>query len=502
MIYHLISSKDSYITNKVIGGTRRATASNVGYASTIDLFKLHNESSMKGETGDIQELSRGLLYFDLDALETALASKVAKTDSTLKIELVLKDIQGTQVAPSSFDLQLFPLKQGFDEGIGTDIIGFTELDATNWVSSSLGVKWNDTDTSGVGSIWDAAGGYWNILWKDVHADGYVAKQTFEKGYEDLRMDITSYVKDYWNEDTDTGGATVTNNGWILKFDSTKETDSKTYFVKRFASRHSKNKFIVPRIEVSWEEYILDDRLDFETGKANDLYVKNFSNGVPAAYTEDLSSTALTCTLTTGSFSTSATTAAPQSIAGISQTGVYKVSVPSISATHSELVDHLNVSGSITLQEKWTIDSRLVYSGSINLKKQSSVASTQPRNLRIAVHDVETSYDRSEYPVIRLFVEDRDKTMKSVRQLVELKSMKLEKMYYQIKDANSGVIIIPFSDKLSTPTEYTRLSADENGMYFSFPASICPHGRTYTVDVAYYDYGHRRVHESNIAFKVT
>ena len=492
MIYHLTSSKDAYITNKVIGGTRRATTANVGYASTIDLFKLHNESSMKGETGDIQELSRGLLYFDLDSLQTSLAAKVATTDASFKVELVLKDIQGTQVAPSQFDLQLYPLQQTFEEGLGTDVIGFTELDAANWISSSLGVRWNSGD---------ATGGWWNTLWTGVHADGYVAKQTFVKGYEDLRMDITSYVKDYWDNATDSGNATVTNNGWILKFNSTKETDAKTYFVKRFASRHSKNKFIIPRIEVSWSDYVLDDRLDFETDKANDLYIKNFSNGIATAYSENLSSTPLTCTLTTGSFSTSATTVAPESVSGITQVGMYKVNMPLIQATNDLLVEHLNTSGSITLQERWTIATRLVYSGSLELKRQTSSASTQPRNLRIAVKEVEASYDRSEYPIIRLFIEDRNASMRAVRQLIELKSLKLEKVYYRIKDANNGIIIIPFSDTLSTPTEYTRLSADEQGMYFSFPASVCPHGKTYTVDIAYYDYGQRRVHESNIAFKV-
>ena len=75
------------------------------------------------------------------------------------------------------------------------------------------------------------------------------------------------------------------------------------------------------------------------------------------------------------------------------------------------------------------------------------------------------------------------------------------MYYQIKDANNGNVIVPFSDTLSTPTEYTRLSVDEEGPYFSFPASICPYGKTYTVDISYYDFGKRRVHETNVAFKV-
>ena len=262
MIHHLTCSKDTYITNKVIAGTRRATDANVGYASTIDLFKLHNESSMKDETGDIQEISRGLLEFDLDQLKSDLSTLVDTAESTLKIELVIKDVQGTQVAPSGFALQLYPLKQSFDEGLGNDVIGFSELQAANWTSGSLSVKWNDTDTSDSGS-WNAPGGWWDTTWTTVHSDGYIATQTFAKGYEDLRMDITSWVKAYWDaSDTD-----VTNNyGWILKFDSTKETDSKTYFVKRFASRHSKNKYIVPRIETSWSSYTIDDRLDLRRVK--------------------------------------------------------------------------------------------------------------------------------------------------------------------------------------------------------------------------------------------
>ena len=498
MIHHLTCSKDTYITNKVIAGTRRATDANVGFASTIDLFKLHNESSMKDETGDIQEISRGLLHFDLDQLKTDLSTLVDTAESTLKIELVIKDVQGTQVAPSAFALQLYPLKQAFDEGLGNDVIGFSELQAANWTSGSLSVKWNDTDTSDSGS-WNAPGGWWDTTWTTVHSDGYIAAQTFAKGYEDLRMDITTWVKAYWDEsDTD-----VTNNyGWILKFDSTKETDSKSYFVKRFASRHSKNKYIVPRIETSWSSYTIDDRLDFETGKTNDLYLRNFSSNAAASFTQNLSTYPLTCTLSFGNYSNTATTTSVESAAGISQTGLYKVTMSAIDAEDPSLAPHLLASGSITMQERWTIDSTLVYTGSIDVKKPYSLASASPRNLRIAVRNLESSYTRKENPVIRFFIEDRNRTLRAVRGPIDLKSIKLEKMYYQIKDANNGNIIIPFSDTLSTATEYTRLSVDQEGPYFSFPASIFPYGKTYTIDIAYYDFGQRRVHETNVAFKVT
>ena len=85
MIFHHTGSKDAYITNKIIAGVRRATDGNTGYASTIDIFKLHNESQLAGSSGDIQEVSRGLLYFNLSELKTIIETKASSTDSSLKI---------------------------------------------------------------------------------------------------------------------------------------------------------------------------------------------------------------------------------------------------------------------------------------------------------------------------------------------------------------------------------------------------------------------------------
>ena len=39
------SSKDTYITNKVIDNSFTASDANVGKAGTLDLFKLYNESN-------------------------------------------------------------------------------------------------------------------------------------------------------------------------------------------------------------------------------------------------------------------------------------------------------------------------------------------------------------------------------------------------------------------------------------------------------------------------
>ena len=59
------ASKDTYITNKIINSSTRATDANLGAASTLDLFKLYDETKITGETSP-RELSRALIKFQLD----------------------------------------------------------------------------------------------------------------------------------------------------------------------------------------------------------------------------------------------------------------------------------------------------------------------------------------------------------------------------------------------------------------------------------------------------
>ena len=290
MIYHHTGSKDTYITNKIVANVRRATGGNVGYASTIDMFKLYGENALKGfkgscDTGsgpvdmdeeanctgtwdnNLIEKSRGLLYFDLDTLKTEIETKVDVNDASLKINLVLKDIQGPQVAPSNFTLEVWQLSSDWEEGIGDDISSFSNIQATNWLSSSLG------------TLWSAEGGDVVASWEknDATPMTYVGRQTFDSGWEDLEIDVTDWAQAYWN----TGNATVVNNYGLLLRYTTEEDDEKSYFVKRFASRHTRNPFLRPRLEVSWENYHLDDRLDFQTNTTNNISVRNFSKGDPS-----------------------------------------------------------------------------------------------------------------------------------------------------------------------------------------------------------------------------
>ena len=60
------ASKDNYITNKIISTSLSASDANVGQASTLDLFKLYNETPFSGYTGSFDapvEYSRILVAF-------------------------------------------------------------------------------------------------------------------------------------------------------------------------------------------------------------------------------------------------------------------------------------------------------------------------------------------------------------------------------------------------------------------------------------------------------
>lgn len=505
MIFHHTGSKDTYITNKIVNGVARAEGANVGYASTVDLFKLYGETTLAGVSGictiddvdytdkteqecstaggtwepNLTELSRGLIYFDLDQLKSEIESMVA-IDGSMTIKLQYSDVQGTQVAPQAYSLELCPLNVEFDEGIGDNVVTLGDSYATNWLQ-------NTSET-----LWTTPGGGDNI-------GPVIATQYFDSGYENLDMDITSWVQSHW-----ANPVTVPNNGWMLKFIDAEESNKKTYFVKRFSSRHTRNPMLRPKLVVQWDSYHIDDRLDFSSNSANTLSVKNYSKG-------DLSSVdnAPTVTLSRGTWSKVIASSEVVS-AGITQGGFYEATVPvlDLQGDDNALLSDLEASGSILLQEQWNYDdnsdpanSVLLYSGSLDLKWSNASVSSMPKEYRFTIINANSTYTHGEIPTIRLFVREKNLANEPVRIPIQLKSQIIRKAYFQIKDTNKLNVLVPFSDKLDTPDESTRISSDGDGMYFNFPVSVLPRGRTYSIDIAYYDRGIRRVWESNLAFKV-
>ena len=469
MIHHQEIQKDTYITDKIVGSVRRSTDANLGHASTLDLFKLWNESNMKGEASPILERSHILIKADLDELKANLEQKLDLADSSLKIKLVLKDIQGTQIAPSGFSIDLIQLEQDWQEGEGKDIATLADVMPCNWLSST-----GDT-------LWENPGGLSDL-------PTIIESSFFEKGNEDLSIDITNWVKSVWNND-------ILNHGWLIKFSQAQDTDEYSYFVKRFASRHTRNPYNKPKLIVSWDDYHEDDRLQFETSTQNILTIRHYVKGDLKILDN------VTSTLTYGDWILSGSVS-QVSIGGILQEGWYQAAYRGIeiySDADSLLRSDLLSEGEISLTESWYSNNALWYQTSVRLKRNLVTTNEKPRDYRFSLTSMKEKYTHSETPVARLFVRDTREDNDPVRVPYELPSKRVERAYYRIKDyGNQKEPIVDFSYPYD---DSTRISADGDGMYFKFPVDLLPHGRTFTIDVLYFDRGKSYIWESNLPFTI-
>jgi hypothetical protein len=68
------------------------------------------------------------------------------------------------------------------------------------------------------------------------------------------------------------------------------------------------------------------------------------------------------------------------------------------------------------------------------------------------------------------------------------------MYYRVRDASSGDIIIPFEKSNNS----TLCSTDSNGMYFDIYMDTLSPGRVYTIDFEITENGNTQLFEGDAA----
>ena len=257
-MYRILSaSKDTYITNKIINGTFRATDANVGQGGTLDLFKIYDETSLSGSADPQTEISRMLLKFNVDEISQMQSEgKIDINSENFKCIVKLHDVYGGQTTPENYSLILFPLSQSFDEGLGYDVSAFSDIGSCNYVTASF--------SRGTATVWNLPGamasgslGSENI---DVIVSGTLSgpsgtsnyslspEQYFESGEENLSIDVTRII-------SGTISNQIPDHGFLIGFSGSYENNQKTYFVKRFASRNSSNTAIRPKLVVKYDDSI-------------------------------------------------------------------------------------------------------------------------------------------------------------------------------------------------------------------------------------------------------
>ena len=204
------------------------------------------------DTTRLQSLYTGGTYTDLTKLTHTL--RMTNTIS-LDDEFINGMYDGMQNA-SSFDLIAFKINQDWDAGVGYDysipavMIGDPAYSEgpSNWYSAQTGVAW--TNGNGVYS-----GSPTGIT---------ISTQHFDKGNEDIEMDITSYVNGILTGDTNFGLGLAFASGFEQL--NTLNPQYVAFFTNNTQS------FFEPYIETIYNNHIQDDRNNFFLDKPSKLYL--------------------------------------------------------------------------------------------------------------------------------------------------------------------------------------------------------------------------------------
>ena len=520
MYYIITASLDTYITDKIIDNRFRARDANVGEAGTVDLFKLYDESVwISGSTkitGSVTEDSKGLIKFDLGAINSLTASSLDLNSSNFQAKLKMFDIMAGQATPSNYSLILYPLSQSFSEGIGRDVASFSDLDVSNYITASINngspVLWHLSGANSGGELGDEELDY--IEYATATSPGFQSyvdfgfPQYFKNGNENLEIDVTTFVSSALAEQ-------IPNHGFILSFSGSNATDKKSRFVKRFASRHSSNPFLVPQLHVSWDDSVTDNHKDFVFDHSGSLFLRNYVRGVPANILSGTSATEITgdecMTLKIQVQDFSKTFDVDQHLAGTDNSsidGLYSSSFAvstfdstEVNASGEVISDLIQKSGSVTFDTYWiSIDETIgFHTGTLVVEPtRKSSFKKQPSDLIFRFINLETEYNKEDEVYISVFVEDFSKEDKVYKIPYSKESISLSQVYYRVRELKSNRVVIPFDDK----KESTKISSDDNGLSFYFRMSSLPKGFVYAFDLLVKDYGENRIYnEASGRFKV-
>lgn len=474
------ADKDTYITNKFVNGISKVSSS-VGYASTIDLFKLKNVT--KAASGTI-ELSRALIHFDISNLiEMHQNGLIDVNHSSFKSYVKLSDVYGGQTTPSNFELVLSPLSRSFDEGVGKDIVYLSDYDAANFLTSSYSQGLWNLSGAGFGAPLGYVGG------SDYFTTGSIANQninfeitqSFKTGFENLFVDITPIV-------SATVAGLIPDEGFRLAFSKEIEDDDQTYFVKRFASRHVYDQTFQPVLIVKFDDSISDDSATMFFNSSGSLFLYNYdqnsSRNLLSGSSEVTGSNSLILKIETpvsgGKYQTYFT-GSQFKRGSVILSGTYYADVY-IPLTN-ELQQQLLKSGSVEFTPIWTsLDETITFATGSVFSVKGPQTFTYPLNKKkyvVSAYGIPQQLKRSEKTIARIHIFDSsDPTIKLSKFVLNSSGKIIKDCYYSIRDMDKNETVVSFDKTFNS----TKISSDSHGLYFYLDGRSVIPNRTYTIDI--------------------
>lgn len=228
-----------------------------------------------GGSSGLEKYSRFLFHFDETRLkslyEDGTYTDLTKLKHTLRLtntgsfdKELLNGTMGSKQRTCSFDLLAFKVNQYWDNGVGYDydVCDIVDGDCaysnspSNWIEAQTGVVW----AQGTG------------VYSGSPTSITVSTQHFDKGNENIEMDITDYVNGVLTGDTNYGLGIAYARGFEQM------TNGTLQYVGFFTN--NTQTFYEPFIETIYDNHITDDRNNFILDKPNKLYLYVNVNGNP------------------------------------------------------------------------------------------------------------------------------------------------------------------------------------------------------------------------------
>ena len=292
-----------------------------------------------------------------------------------------------------------------------------------------------------------------------------------------------------------GGTNLKNYGLAVALSGNYEDGSlkRSFYTKKFFARSSEFELKRPSIEIRWDSSLQDDRSRVHLSSSalpgpENLYTIAFYN-YPKGRLEDVpglhSSNTMNVEFYTALGGTPVTLGpggdvndpATSAKAHRHDRGTYKSSVS---------FNNQQVTGVYDVWSTGSGASRVEFhTGSfIKINQHSNKSYFENRDFIIKVKNLKPEYSSDE--ITRLRVYSRDKNVKANIYTVATSESPInivDNMYYSVKRASDGFVVIPYS---TGSVEYSKLSYDSSGSYFDLDMSLFQRDRGYELSFLYKD----------------
>ena len=380
---------------------------------------------------------------------------------------------------------------------GTNI-GFTASKTGNNVlvtqntAGTIGDKTNAQD-SGMGSfVVNSFTGGANVEGGSyVENNEYIFTQSFDSGFEDLEVDVSHLVEDWIKGPASSG---LSNFGFGVRLTGSDETNTDSYYTKKFFARGSEFFHLRPVLEARWDNSKKDNRGDFflssslVSGADNlmNLYLYNVvkgelkdipglgeNNGVQVLNVNIYSGTTgpvgdkLTLPIggnvvTNNDFNITASHV---------ETGIYSCS---FAYTSSAIT---------TIYDVWSSASIQYHTGSaVSVKTFNSKNYNFDQAYVSKITNLRTEYSTQETARFRLFIRSKNYSPNIYTVASrEIENDIVDNVYYEVKRSSDGLSVIEYG---TGSLNHTRLSYDVSGSYFDLDIGMLEADNSYQIKFVY------------------